>query len=1253
MTSMSSNDLDVSEDFESHGETIEEQNLSPTNEVVGDESVEWRSIFNEPENDNVETFETLLSRLESSDSDVRDSGAMLKLPRLGAQCMEHGLLHLSMDVDSVKGLFKFGNFMDAFNSTAEADLFPCFDVLTNLHGSKTIGQSGSRGATSGQVSRGRVSVPKIPEPVPICEPENAEGSELAWLQCLSPQQRWVSLAEIKHIQLATVKVGSIHGKVWWIFPNMKQAGNGQSNLRQARTPWLRKTYKKLVQQVWSKAKSMAVSKTQQILHVASGHGADDTEVLEQLEYENFMAYETCTAILKWRKPNESLKACMARVYKELTDAFIPPAPLSQHSTEHTARLSAAAFNAVLISVPIAIILVEPDARCAEFGYSLLYFDALGLKSQTSNFVESTSIPQLPIQLVNDALPNLKDATQGSCRVDMAMEWQGSTTPECALFWAAGCVPKVLSRLPQNLRSRARIYPQFGLLHAVNLQAHNLYWIPGTSAPGDFQVPRGTGVTFLGKYVPIAEWLDVEGNENSTLPLEVNLLNMYCPGPKRTSSTFNVWGMSFTSLAPYLSLHHVIPSTEASKYELHKLYLEVLQVKAQFLHHINSCVDPWSIRLELGALTPESAFEGLCLLREELGLQSMEAYSALPHHLKPIQFPLEQIKEYLVKHINLWWKEIDQAVTTHTLSDKLFLRACWAEQALQSCNFVLRGQPVWDYGTCIIFLQVASKEGYFHPSSVMERAERRRISAGRDISAFIQQILKVHCGSWERETILRLFTDYEYLSEKYNTLIQMPETARQAVRQMALRMVRSFYADIHAHLYRKGHWVFDTPPPFLSLLDVRQDPENPRNSCLDAVYGGEGSKVHPFRERGGMEVERFLRRWFPLHGEIIVKASPPMQYATPQLWGSLVHTLRRSTLVTLQKSIGIFFSDLRSWQLHERAVEVPLRTPIPLLVPDAFSGNRVFHQLNHWRIVVGSCAHVATAVQHDNREERNAPTAGAEPKVVLREERIKQEVQSVQHQLTRHRYTDHEVTVFVMFVYLEGGEDLILHNDFSSRLNVLGAYKDEDKQVLYCFRMRRTIRQIYDKVNSAKKKQKQRMTSGGFDLSTLRSLLQAALGSQPTPEKAWEWLRENQSKTLEDFRSAFHGGQGPQIDARNKIIWEHFNSCDLQAESPCSSLLRPRDNFTSGFQTRYSGRVREGSRHEQYFDEPSHMGNTSFLMDGSAIRTTARPSGTQPIQDDEHEGGNEVGSLEESRPDPQQSNSSGRTWRRYITSWFPM
>eukprot|EP00963_Diacronema_lutheri_P007735 scaffold666_cov394-Pavlova_lutheri.AAC.2 len=536
---------------------------------------------------------------------------------------------------------------------------------------------------------------------------------------------------------------------------------------------------------------------------------------------------------------------------------------------------------------------------------------------------------------------------------------------------------------------------------------------------------------------------------------------------------------------------------------------------------------------------------------------------------------------------------------------------------------------------------------------MERAERRRISAGRDISGFIQQILTVHCGSWERETILRLFTDYEYMSEKNNALVQIPETARQVVRQMALRMVRSFYADIHAHLYRKGRWACDTAPPFLSLLDVRQDPENPRNTHLDAIYGGEGSKVHPFRERGGMEVERFLRRWFPLHGEIIVKASPPIQYATPQLWGSLVHVLRRSTLVSLQKSIGMFFSDLRAWQLHERAVEVPLRTPIPLLVPDAFSGQRVFHQLNHWRIVVGTCAHPATTTQQGNREGSSTPTGGFEPRVALREERIKQEVQSVQHQLKRHRYTDHEATVFVMFVYLEGGEDLILHNDYSSRLNVLGAYKDEDKQVLYCFRMRRTIRQIYDKVNSAKKKQKQRLTTAGFDVSTLRSLLHAAIGNRPTPEKAWDWLRENQARTLEDFRSAFHGGRGPQLDARNKIMWEHFDSCDVQAESPCSLVLRPRGNFTSELQPQYSPSMRQGSWHEQQSDEPIHMGNTSFHVDGSAVGTTARPRETEAIQDDGHEEGYVGGSPEDNQPNPQQSNSSGRIWRRYITSWFPM
>eukprot|EP00963_Diacronema_lutheri_P014684 scaffold3646_cov1211-Pavlova_lutheri.AAC.1 len=56
--------------------------------------------------------------------------------------------------------------------------------------------------------------------------------------------------------------------------------------------------------------------------------------------------------------------------------------------------------------------------------------------------------------------------------------------------------------------------------------------------------------------------------------------------------------------------------------------------------------------------------------------------------------------------------------------------------------------------------------------------------------------------------------------------------------------------------------------------------------------------------------------------------------------------------------------------------------------------------------------------------------------------------------------------------------------------------------------------------------------------------------------ALTWLRRNQALTLEHFRKAFHGEHGPQLDERNRLLWEHFRSCDSSAAHPCAALLSP-------------------------------------------------------------------------------------------------
>eukprot|EP00963_Diacronema_lutheri_P014654 scaffold3516_cov878-Pavlova_lutheri.AAC.1 len=413
------------------------------------------------------------------------------------------------------------------------------------------------------------------------------------------------------------------------------------------------------------------------------------------------------------------------------------------------------------------------------------------------------------------------------------------------------------------------------------------------------------------------------------------------------------------------------------------------------------MEPWSMRLEIGSLSPECSFQSLVTLRHQLGLDSHETFLTTPEHIRPIEFPLDLIKEYIVKHIGLWWREIEQSVTAQSLCEDGFLRACWAEQALQSCNFVLRGQPVWDYNTCVVFLRVASREGYFRPRSIFEEAHEICRNDGHRISKMVQQVLKIHCRVWERDTLLRLFSEFDWMKEKTSLLRHRPDNERQLIRQMALRLIRNFYSDLHAHMYHKRRWTCTEAPFFLSLLDVRQDPTIPGSNHLREEYGGKESKVHPFRDRGGVEVDAFLRRWFPVHGYGMVKASAPIQYATPHLWCALANSLARGKYMALQKTIGTLACDLRTWHLHERGVEVELRSALPLLVPDALTGQRVFHQLNHWRVVVGTGSYMPVLTPRLHRDQPHTAPPNSPSTAALREERIEKEVRSVQHQAKVH------------------------------------------------------------------------------------------------------------------------------------------------------------------------------------------------------------------------------------------------------------
>ena len=224
----------------------EEANTCGSREV----EVDWQAVFWPLPEEGSQTFEDLVAEMNDEESPEGPSH-IVKLPRLQAQTLQDGLFHLSVDVDSVKGLFTLDSFMEAFHNGREQPDPPNFEIYTNVQGNHNLVTRG--GSFTSPRNLGRVSIPKVPEPVytsvPQCEGEN----ELRWLVPSDSNQRWVSLSELKHVQLAKVRVGNMDAKIWWVFPNMtniKLNSSGPPFTRQSR---LSVSQKATVQTVLSKA----------------------------------------------------------------------------------------------------------------------------------------------------------------------------------------------------------------------------------------------------------------------------------------------------------------------------------------------------------------------------------------------------------------------------------------------------------------------------------------------------------------------------------------------------------------------------------------------------------------------------------------------------------------------------------------------------------------------------------------------------------------------------------------------------------------------------------------------------------------------------------------------------------------------------------------------------------------------------------------------------------------------------------------
>ena len=151
--------------------------------------VDWQAVFRPLPEEGSQTFEDLVAEMNDEESPEGPSH-IVKLPRLQAQTLQDGLFHLSVDVYSVKGRFTVDSFMEAFHNGREQPDPPNFEIYTNVHGNHNSIIRGS--SFTSPRNSGRVSIPKVPEPVYTSVPQCEGEHELRWLVPLDSNQRWVS-----------------------------------------------------------------------------------------------------------------------------------------------------------------------------------------------------------------------------------------------------------------------------------------------------------------------------------------------------------------------------------------------------------------------------------------------------------------------------------------------------------------------------------------------------------------------------------------------------------------------------------------------------------------------------------------------------------------------------------------------------------------------------------------------------------------------------------------------------------------------------------------------------------------------------------------------------------------------------------------------------------------------------------------------------------------------------------------------------
>ena len=1186
------------------------------------------------------------SREGENERDVALEGT-LSLPTLDPSLYKNKG-YVRVDIDSIKGLVHLEDAMDifypcplrqrgAFFLERECPLsFAICSVLSK--NTEHINGLGFGNQVMGIRKSGNISIPKVPKPL---LPQDLDGDAmyLTWpfpsLEDVRPNE-WLPLGDFPHFVLCEAKGrGGVKFKLWCI-PFGAFTTKTNSN-----------KIKRLAQRVLHQIKYVAINALTRIIAqwtvVEEGSRvirvrARDLQGVERVVYERTR---------RWMTTNDMTFSFFEHSQNVFLGWNTFEGSTSFSSGNETYALHAPAMDVICKLFPMVVDSSSLDLSVMEraaLRHAMVYLDAKGLKDCLHNPSLLGSLhPDLVAVRANleDMVPSLRLVSKGLCRVDVAYEWtiKGEGV---GLMWSLGGLMKLVQAMPPTWRRATKLYPCLGTTRAVDLQAHLQHWYPLPRGEQSVEVhgrlphatPMARGPTYMEMRIPnavleahVPRGMDIDEG----LFDNVQVLNIYCPGPRRLSSSLGKrWGLGFDGVAQVLAVLSELGEGVGLREALLKA-LEKAQVSVQgFALHVERempAQQVWSLRAEVGANSFEEAVRLLDFwakvnrLDHESVFVEGNSMSQLERCVLPIAVDLRTLARYTYHYIDLWWKEVRGCCQEVTVSSRNALQASVAELLIKHATFLVRGQNPWVYSVAKILLHGGVlKHGILLPNHVRRMIDSMPRTQAREVLSRTFVLKKIpRGGSVERvkwQSLCRVLKQSGRIRSLLEGLESRSPLAHESTcLQVCLAILETFYEDCWCYMVAKGHWEQDSNiPSYLSYQgDVMYNVEQSCTTLSHPMYNkgvAASSRVHPVNGVGRRTVAAFdfVSKWFPEHSRMSRDASGPALtnyskwfYATHVLWDIVSTTLNTEDSRKLRNLLERVVGDARILRgaggFQMDAVEVQ-----GLLVPDGAGPTRPFNTLNHWLVVVGGAP---------------APFVPPRmPSIVDNQRVVTRQVLREEHNLFRARskrgFTSHEHDVFSMYVLLEGGEDRL--NDINharhtrSSMNHFEAFVDPSKATLYCFRLRRTVEQVTDKFNSANRCR--RPERGQWSLLDMEHRIQRCLGrnflggdGRINKIAAREWLVANQGRTLRDYRHGWSGEQGPPVDPTNINAWEAHLA--IQWTHPVPVELMP-----VGY---------GGSRGHHHETRSTTQGSTSnglrqtTLRDSGLFRRQPRPNQTEATE----------------------------------------